>query len=302
MIQNSPFPTMNLNLAPRPRELHDGLNRDLYHPLARKLARALAPTFVTPNMVSIAGAMLVVAAAFVYVSPGWPLTAVFGLMLHMAWHVFDGADGDLARMTGRSSVHGELIDGICDYCSHIFLYLMLGAVMAADIGAIGWVVLVIAGASHIIQVNHYEVQRRQYQYWVYGVPWMQTSNAGIAPRSGMRAILTGYLALASQLASRESVIDDAVRSASDERRLAQSRAIIRKSFAKPLRAATLLGANHRTITLGISMLAGTPLFHMVYQIVILNLIMVWSMSVQRRAVAQTIIALRPDRQAPVDTH
>jgi phosphatidylglycerophosphate synthase len=36
-------------------------------------------------------------------------------MLHMGWHVLDGADGDLARMTGRASPQGELFDGICDY-------------------------------------------------------------------------------------------------------------------------------------------------------------------------------------------
>ena len=46
----------------RPRELQDPLNHYLYHPLAWQLARKLAPTPLTPNMVSIFGGLCVVAA------------------------------------------------------------------------------------------------------------------------------------------------------------------------------------------------------------------------------------------------
>ena len=37
----------------RPRELQDPLNFYFYHPLARRLARLLVPTPVSPNMVSV---------------------------------------------------------------------------------------------------------------------------------------------------------------------------------------------------------------------------------------------------------
>jgi phosphatidylglycerophosphate synthase len=285
-----------LILPERPRELHDVLNRRLYHPLARALARKLASTFITPNMVSIIGGGFVVAAAFAYTQPGWPLTALVGLLLHMTWHIVDGADGDLARMTGRSSVRGELIDGICDYTSHIILYLMLGAVMAAGIGIISWIILVLAGASHIVQVNHYEVQRRRYQWWVYGTPWMQSNRAEIAAGSNMAAIITGYLAIAKRFASHEAMIDDAISSAAgDPARLAEIREIIRRAYAAPLSASTLLGANHRTIMLGLSMLVGSPLYHMVYQIIVLNLMLIRSIAVQRRAVTHILSVLPPSR-------
>jgi phosphatidylglycerophosphate synthase len=285
-----------LALPERPREMHDVLNRRLYHPLARALAKKLASTFITPNMVSVIGAAFVVAAAFAYMQPSWPLPALVGLLLHMTWHVVDGADGDLARMTGRSSIHGELIDGICDYSSHIILYLMLGAVMADRIGAMSWIILVAAGASHIVQVNHYEVQRRRYQWWVYGVPWMQSNRSEIAVGSSMGAIIAGYLAIANRFASHESMIDDAISSAaSDQVRLAAIRETIHRAYAAPLGASTLLGANHRTITLGLSMLAGSPLYHMMYQITVLNLTLIRSIAVQRRAVAHIISVLPPSR-------
>ena len=160
----------------RARELQDSLNHYVYHPLAWRLARALAPTPVTPNMVSVAGGLFVVAAGLVYWrGPGWglvwPWAALLGMALHMTWHVVDGADGDLARLTGRSSPLGELIDGICDYVSHIVLYVMLVFVLAPRIG-LGWAWFwgLAAGFSHVAQANFVEVQRRFYQYWTYGVP------------------------------------------------------------------------------------------------------------------------------------
>jgi len=100
---------------PRPHELEDPLNRWLYHPLSWQLARLWARTPITPNQVSVLGAGAVVAAGVCYAAPlwggpAWPLSAACGMALHLAWHVIDGSDGDLARMTGKSSPRGEMID------------------------------------------------------------------------------------------------------------------------------------------------------------------------------------------------
>ena len=105
----------------RPREMQDSLNFYLYHPLAWKLAKLLSRTPLTPNMVSVIGGLLVVLAGVVYFNMdstggtrahGWPWGALLGLVLHMSWHVVDGADGDLARLTGKSSPIGEMVDGV----------------------------------------------------------------------------------------------------------------------------------------------------------------------------------------------
>jgi hypothetical protein len=160
----------------RPRELQDWLNHYLYHPLAWQLARVLARTPLTPNMVSVIGGCFVVAAAIAYAQPGWPGPALAGLLLHMTWHVVDGADGDLARLTGRSSPIGEMVDGLCDYSSHVVLYLVLGWLLAHGMNPPAWPTahpalwMWAAGISHIVQSNHVEVQRRQYQCGSTGRP------------------------------------------------------------------------------------------------------------------------------------
>lgn len=286
----------------RPAELQDALNLYLYHPLAWQIARRLAVTAVTPNMVSVASGLMVVAAAAAYSLPGWPLPALFGLALHMGWHVLDGADGDLARLTGRSGPSGELIDGIADYASHIVLYIAMALLLQAATGPlIAWPMALAAGVSHIVQSNHFEVQRRQYLWWVYGVPWLR--NFAASPASRPRGIFTFgdiYLKLASRLSSQSARIDAAVTAAaSNPERLSAIRETIRRNGPSFLPRLQLLSNNHRTLALGVSMLQGSPLGYFLYEVLVLNLVLIASSRRSEAAMAQ--IAAELDELPPANT-
>jgi phosphatidylglycerophosphate synthase len=123
------------------------------------------------------------------------LGALLGMVLHMTWHVVDGADGDLARLTGRTSPMGELVDGICDYAGHVALYILLVFVLGPKIGyGWAWFWALFAGASHVAQANFVEVQRRFYQYWTYGVPGSTTRRRTMPPCSRTSAGSRGSFA------------------------------------------------------------------------------------------------------------
>ena len=281
----------------RPRELQDTLNHRLYHPLAWRLALVLAKTPLTPNVVSVIGGCFVVAAGIVYALTflhgwGWP-GALLGMVLHMTWHVVDGADGDLARLTGRTSPLGELIDGICDYTSHIIVYFILGWLLSRQIGAAwAWPVMVAAGVSHFVQANHVEVQRRQYQWWVYRVPWLRNTHKGETRtgKYGFGAIVSGYLELASGMTPEALKVDAAVESAhGDPAALERIAREVRAEAPPLLRILKLLGPNPRAIVLGASMLAGSPLWYFLYQTVVLNAGMALSVG-EHNAAARRIAA------------
>ncbi|MBB3774407.1 hypothetical protein FHS52_000350 [Erythromicrobium ramosum] len=63
----------------RPVELEDWLNRQLYHPLSWRLARRLASTRLTPDMVSAAGAAAIMLAAASYGLIAAPWGVMLGL-------------------------------------------------------------------------------------------------------------------------------------------------------------------------------------------------------------------------------
>ncbi|HUQ14247.1 MAG TPA: CDP-alcohol phosphatidyltransferase family protein [Novosphingobium sp.] len=243
--------------AARPRELEDPLNFHVYHPLAWRLASALARTSATPNMVSVVGGLSVVAAGVAYAGPlwgfAWPASAGLGMALHLAWHVIDGADGDLARMTGRSSPRGEMVDGLCDYLSHIVLYALLAALLSREIGGAAWFVATAAGVAHAFQANHVETQRRFYLHWVYGKPWLANAAPDV---SGPFAWLVAlYLRFGVGLSPHAPAIDRAVTAAADDpARLEKLRSLVRAEWAPLIALEKWLGPNQRAIALGTSML------------------------------------------------
>ena len=281
-----------------PREMEDWLNFHIYHPLANRLAGLLVPTPVTPNMVSFAGWVLIVAAAYLYTFLAWPISVLLAFPIHALWHVFDGADGVLARRTGKSSPIGELVDGVCDYTGHIILYVALAAFLDDQwIGGWAWALALLSGVSRILQSNHSESQRRTYLWRVYGVPWLKNAYAaggGSLEERGLFARIFEpgarlYVAIAAATNPHSDRIEALIARA-DAQPDGRERvnAICRSTQHFPLKVQTLLGPNIRTVALGISMLAGSPLWYFLFELVPLNLLLLWSKRLQRRADLQII--------------
>jgi len=280
---------------PKPRrpEMEDWLNARVYHPLAARLARLLARTPATPNMVSVAGGAMIVVAGMLYTQL-LPYTAavLLGFAAHASWHVLDGADGDLARLTRRSSPLGEIIDGVCDYLGHVVLYTFLAVFLEDWIGGWAYFVAAVAGASRILQSNHSESRRRTYLWRVYDVPWLKHSyekdRREPDPRSLIAMLVEPlgrlYVALAEAGNARSPRIDALIeRTRPSAQARERSRRVCRDESRLPLRLQTILGANLRTVALGLSMAAGSPLWFFLLEVVPLNLLMLWSMAAQRRA-------------------
>jgi hypothetical protein len=281
--------------AARPPELEDGLNRLIYHPLAHRLARALVPTGVSPNMVSVAGMLLVWAAAVSYTRMDWPLAAILGFTLHALWHVVDGADGDLARLTGKSSPTGELVDGVCDYAGHLILYVILGIFLSERLGLVAWVFAVAAGASHVVQNHHAETQRRTYLWWAYGVPWLKHAQAAgdeVFRRGNWFSITFGWMAreyirFSQSMTPTAQRVDDALAaSAADPAATQKIRALVKEEVRTSLELQKLLGSNPRTILLGLSMALGSPLWFFLAEAVAMNVLLAYSVRHHNRANAR----------------
>ena len=260
-------------------EIEDWLNKKIYHPLAFQLAKKLSVTRITPNMLSIFGGCLVLTSSYIYTLHIWPYTVIIALILHLGWHVVDGADGDLAYIKNMTSPLGEIIDGLSDYISHIILYCILAYVLSLTIGAkLAWTSAILAGFSRILQANYYEVCRRQYQWCAYGKTWL--GHKPLLPESWFEHIIVKisniYLAVAS-LNHKQSNFDDQL--IQELQKTDLGREAVKKEmhiYLLPrINSMVFLGANYRTIMLGISMLLGSPLWYFLYESIVLNIVYGW---------------------------
>ena len=281
----------------RRAELQDALNRYLYHPLSHRLARAMRPTPIPAHAVSVAGMLLVWAAAWAYSSLAGMAGVLLGFSLHLLWHVVDGADGDLARLKGTASPTGELVDGVCDYAGHLVLYLALAAMLDDRIGVWAWIAAAAAGASHIVQTNHAETQRRSYLWWAHGVPWLKHARAAgdevFRNRSwfslGFSWMARLYLRLPDKMTPWAARLDLLVEAAADDPvRLRRIRRLARARFRRALRYQNLVGPNPRTLILGASMACGSPLWFFLAEAVLLNLVLIASVR-HHDAVARRLV-------------
>jgi hypothetical protein len=284
----------------RPRELEDPLNLFVYHPLAARLARLLVPTGVSPNAVSLLSLVALCAATWAFIDLDWPVNAVIGLGFLLAWHVVDGADGDLARMTGRASPTGELVDGFCDYVGNIIMYVAFATVLDDTLGGWAWALAVAAGLSHIVQTNHSETQRRLYLWRAYGVPWLRSS-----AEDGFRVFRGGdwisrligwggviYIWLSNLLSPSANPIDTALAHAQDDPRERQRiRAMVRRASRTALVLQKVLGANPKTFIIAGAIALGSPVYYFLTTTVALNLLLIVSIFYHKRVDARLAAAI-----------
>ena len=250
----------------------------------------LIPTPVTPNQISLISVLAGAAAgaSFVWLPrvPG----ALLGLACLFVWHVLDGADGDLARRTGRASASGELIDGLCDHASQILVYIALGLVLHRTLGSWAYAIAFAAALSHTIQANAYETGRKTYRHWVYGAPWMRQrpdfsrSWAGLANRA--------YLGAANAFSPGENQVEAAMAGAArDAATLGAARTLYRAKQVTLVKQSGLLGSTGRSLAVVASVLVGSPLWYFLYEIVVLNVALVVFVAWRRRANIEVVRAL-----------
>lgn len=259
----------------RPSEIEGATNAWLIHPISRRVVDVLAKTPVTPNQVSVASVFFAAAGAACFAFAPWPLSAFAGLVLLMAWHVLDGADGDLARRTGRASPIGELVDGVCDHASQACVYIGIGWLLAPSLGIVGTVELAAAAAlSHFVQANGYETGRKTYRRWVYGAAWMrQTQGQG---GNVFQRVLGGlYIGLSHLMAPGETALEAALepKIAEGGETAAKARADYRQSHQSVVKFSGLLSSNSRTIAAVLAVLVKAPAAFFLYEITVLNAVL-----------------------------
>jgi archaetidylinositol phosphate synthase len=117
------------------------------HLLARVAVRPLVGTWVTPNHLTTARLVtgLLACAAF---AVGDPQADLWGGVLWVLSAFLDRADGELARIGGKTSAWGHVYDYVCDNLVTALFFVAIGIALRHD--AIGWPSIplgVLAGGS-----------------------------------------------------------------------------------------------------------------------------------------------------------
>lgn len=257
---------LTVSAAWRPAEIEEPTNRWVIHPLSWVLVRWCARRGVHPNAVSMAGLCCGVGAAVAYGfwQEGW--TCAVGLVLMVLWHVFDGADGQLARLTGKASELGKVVDGLCDHGTFAVLYGALAWSLQTELGQAAFLLAGAAGLSHFVQAGAYERQRQLYEYVVFGKPVVEADVRRVwKPVRGLywlylavQGLLSGERFLLWQLHRAGAVLSEWVQAG------------YRRWFRPVVHAWSVLSSNYRTLALFAACCVGMPEAFLWWEVVGLN--------------------------------
>ena len=111
--------------------------RTLNRPLSKFVSRRLLATRIGPNPVTLCNlALLVLSGVLVALGAHRDGLLIAGGVLAQVASALDGVDGELARVSGRSSPYGAVLDAVCDRYGD--LAVLAGAAVAAGTGAWPW--------------------------------------------------------------------------------------------------------------------------------------------------------------------
>jgi hypothetical protein len=162
-------------------EVEEIIDLIIYRPLSFLFVKAIYPTNITPNQLSIFAMFLSVVAGVLY---GYGTSYYYTLAAIVIFisNTIDCADGQLARMKKNGTKIGRIIDGAIDYVSVASVLIGAGISLSQDpkFGNAIWVLIAIAGISRAFQNMFFDYYRNLYMRFVYDSE-SEYKNAKISP-------------------------------------------------------------------------------------------------------------------------
>ena len=96
--------------------------RESLRPALEKMGKGFAATGLSPNFWTVVGLVIALASAVVY-GMGMEFGLIIGGILLLVSGFFDMVDGQVARVTGKTSKKGEYLDSMFDKISEVAIFL-----------------------------------------------------------------------------------------------------------------------------------------------------------------------------------
>ena len=199
----------------------------------------------------------------------------------VGWHILDGADGQLARLTGQASESGKMLDGFCDQLGFISVYVAITLAVQPNYGPWVWLLAAAAAFSHLVQAASLEFQRDMYDSWVHQihgkvfVPIEQLRDrfrrtTGVNKVAG--ALFLFYTTLQYRNAALCHELISVEQKTRDQPERSRLGALYREYNLKSVHHWTWLSSNKRTIAIALCCLLKLPLLFFIYELVVLNFV------------------------------
>ena len=280
------------------RDTEEKIDIWFYRPIGLRIAKACAKLNITPNTVTITSIYIgVVAGILFYWDILW--VNVIGMLLLVFANSLDSADGQLARLTDNKSRFGRILDGVAgDFWFGAIAIALSLRLMHAGWSPLVWVLAIVSGLSHVIQSAMADYYRNLYLYFLKGDSGSEFDNS--KDIEGQINDFTGIRRFAMKTYHNYTKIQE---SASPQLQKFLSKLRTDPSFMTPelrtgflvankplMKYTNIIQFNTRVIFLFVWLFIGEPWVYFLFDIFILNPIMLYLINRQESYCRKTLAA------------
>ncbi|MDR2765298.1 MAG: CDP-alcohol phosphatidyltransferase family protein [Tannerella sp.] len=149
-----------------------------YRPVGYRWALFFNRLGVTPNTVTVISIVIGIAAGICFYFPGLKVN-LFGMLLLVWANSYDSADGQLARMTGRKTPLGRILDGASGELWFIAIYAAISFRLMPLWGCWIWLLAAVAGFCHSKQAAMADYYRNIHLRFLKGESGSELSDSAV---------------------------------------------------------------------------------------------------------------------------
>ncbi|MDR1879570.1 MAG: CDP-alcohol phosphatidyltransferase family protein [Tannerellaceae bacterium] len=271
------------------------VDRMFYRPIGFLIARALRHTRITPNMVTVLSIFVGASAGLMFYSAD-RLHTLYGILLLVAANILDCVDGQLARLTGIKSAIGRILDGLAGDIWFTCIYVCLALRLSHEYGTFYFFLLaVISGLSHLAQANITDYYKTLHLYFISkekGSEFQTLEQVRMyhkETRPGLNKVFyllyRAYTLIQVKATPSLQRMLKSLHARYDDEIPEDIRVSFRRKSGRLMSYIDLLTFNGRTIVLFAILLTGYVWVYFLYEIIVLNIVLMFVMRKHERMCA-----------------
>jgi hypothetical protein len=273
-------PIFAQGLAFKAVEIEELADVYFFRPLGALVALGARGVGMTPAGVTIVGALIGMAAGALLYDERLGFLAFALLILHS---IFDSADGQLARMTGRVTEMGRVLDAMGGYVTHVAIFLAIGANLLHrgwSLSILVWMLL--AGIATALHAQMYVYHREAYVAIVTKGLMPETQSPGVPPLIG--GLVRAYFSVQRWFVGLHGKVEATLAARAEAGHVREGdRARYRKAFYPLVRGWNFLGDNTRFFAIGILVCLHRLDLFFAFVLIVMNLALLFLWLWQRQA-------------------
>lgn len=258
-----------------------------YRPIGYRWALLFNKMGISPNTVTIASIVIGVAAGICYYSTELAIN-MLGMLLLVWANSYDSADGQLARMTGKKTPLGRILDGAAGDIWFITIYAAICLRLTPQWGIWIWILAAITGFFHSKQAAMADYYRNVHLLFLKGKSGSELSYSPhlkehYKEMSWRREFIyklfetfyINYTVGQEQLTPQFQRLMNKIRIQYAGQAPDSFRAAFREKSLPLMKYTNMLSFNTRVIVLFISLLIDLPWAYFLFEITVLNAMLIY---------------------------